>query len=580
MRRLKKFASLFLVGAMALTALTGCGNKSGTTDSGSTVDNGQKQEQPADNNEDASTTDTPVAEALWKSLDPGTEGEISIMCWSGDSIYYEDIGSMELTPEDITTQNVAAIYAMSKKFKEYYPNVKINLWAKADDPNGNDTTWEQERENFKAEHGKYPDIYASTNLAGDTARGLVADLSYFSDDSLYKSFNESLMNNMNYYGFQAGLPQFVQPWGVWVNKELAETNNIDVPNPDWTIDDFTDFVTAADNKTFWGMIDIPVSYITSGSGTIGESMMKYDGNGDRVNVASENVMALLDYIPQWSKTEIWTQFNNGGNVTQEIVDDGWWWGYRFFCRNYTLTYAGDPWMFNAATLPQNEDGTWPANSIESNDWDYYPRPSTEFAGNSLGICIDPMAIHNYAMDDGNAEWSEAEIAQLTLAYAFGSYWCGSTEAMQVRADQKYNDNNTIKSCLNDSFPLVTGEEFDKQMDIWYSTDIHARYGDATKMPGFQYCMELWQQGAIYDVSDKTYLYFVNEDGQQKPCLYEIINIANAEITGASITEANFVDTIKAKLPDWNEKINARFVEAETALKDGLKTYYGYTDADF
>ena len=27
---------------------------------------------------------------------------------------------------------------------------------------------------------------------------------------------------MNYYGFQAGLPQYILPWGVFVNKELAE----------------------------------------------------------------------------------------------------------------------------------------------------------------------------------------------------------------------------------------------------------------------------------------------------------------------------------------------------------------------
>ena len=32
----------------------------------------------------------------------------------------------------------------------------------------------------------------------------------------------------------------------------------------------------------------------------------------------------------------------------------------------------------------------------------------------------------------------------------------------------YNDNGTMKYAINDSFPLVTGEEFDKQMEIWYN----------------------------------------------------------------------------------------------------------------
>ena len=103
-----------------------------------------------------------------------------------------------------------------------------------------------ELENFKAEHGKYPDVYASTDLVGDVSKGLVADLSVFADDPVYQSFNKSIMDIMNYYGFQAGLPQFVQPWAVWVNKELAENNNIDVPEPNWTIDEYTEFMAAAE----------------------------------------------------------------------------------------------------------------------------------------------------------------------------------------------------------------------------------------------------------------------------------------------------------------------------------------------
>ena len=64
----------------------------------------------------------------------------------------------------------------------------------------------------------------------------------------------------------------------------------------------------------------------------------------------------------------------------------------------------------------------------------------------MGIVIDPMAIHNYAMDDGNPEWSDAEKAQFDLAYAFGSFWCGATESLQARADQMFNDNGTIRTC--------------------------------------------------------------------------------------------------------------------------------------
>jgi len=518
------------------------------------------------------------AQPFYKTLDPNTEGSIDIMVWSGDSTYYEDIGAKEWAPEDMTSQNVAAVHALAKQFKQLYPKVKVNLWAKTDDPHGNGTSWYQEMENFKAQHGKHPDIYASTDLAGDVSLGLVADLTPFKDDPLYQSFNPSIMALMNYYGFQAGLPQFLQPWGVYVNKELAENNNIDVPEPDWTIDDYTAFVNSADNKTFWGAMDTPLSFIATGTTAINYRLNKYDGEGDYVDLASDEVAKTLAYVPEWAKSSVWAQFGLG-NVPQEIMDDGWWWGFRFFCRNYILTLDGDPWMIGAASGGKNEDGTWKVNAVESGDWDIYPRPATEFRGNTMGIVIDPMAIHNYAMDDNDPAWSEEEINKLKLAYAFGSFWCGATEGMKARAEMIYSDNGAPRSALNDSLPLVTGPAFDEQMAIWGSTKEHARYLDKDLMPGFQYVLELWEKGEMWDISDKTYLYHIIEDGTRVNNLREWLSATNAEALGVGTTDANWLDTVKAKLGDWNETINARFVKAEGKLKEGLMKYYGLTEEE-
>src|SRR5690606_20820808 len=103
----------------------------------------------------------------YEALDTGISGEITVMVWSGSGQYFEDIGHMNLTSADLTKQNDAAVYAMAKAFNEKYPNIKINLLAKLGGPHDNGVSWAQELENFKAEHGKYPDIYASTDLPGD-----------------------------------------------------------------------------------------------------------------------------------------------------------------------------------------------------------------------------------------------------------------------------------------------------------------------------------------------------------------------------------------------------------------------------
>ncbi len=561
--KLKKVLGLVLATVMVVGSLAACGKN--TTDPTGTPSN----------TDAPNPTDKPAEEAkpFYQTLDKNVSGSIDVMVWSGDSIYYEDLGHKDLKPEEITTINVASVYALAKEFNKLYPNVKINLFAQTDDPNSEGTTWRQKMENFRAEHGKFPDVYAANDLPGDLSDGMVADLSVYANDPLYKSFNTGIMATMNYYGFQAGLPQFMQPWGVYVNKELAETNNIDVPEPNWTIDEYTEFVLKADNKNFWGSIGTPMNFFNTGSSTLNPQMSAYSGTGDRINIASDEVMALLSYVPQWAETEIWNRYGQGA-IDEGIMGDGWWWSYRFFCRNYLLTCEGDPWMMGSATAPQNADGTWPSNAVESADWDIYPRPSTDYKENNVGIVIDPMAIHNFAVDDGNPEWSDAEKAQRDLAYAFGSFWVGSTEAFKARAEQMYANGELLVTALNDSFPLVTGAEFDKQMEIWYSVDSHKRFGDKELMPGFQEVARLWKEGKIWDISDKTYPYYVMVDGEQTACTYEWNNITSDAVVGVGVTDAAWLDTVKANLAEWNKKINDRFKEAEANIVKGLKTYYG------
>ncbi|HHX12184.1 MAG TPA: hypothetical protein GX731_05125 [Clostridiales bacterium] len=511
----------------------------------------------------------------YEALDTGIEGEISVMLWSGSGTFMEDVGHQDLTPADLTGQNEASVYAMAKKFNETYPNIKINVYAKVGGPHDNEIPWAQELENFKAEHGKYPDVYASTDLSGDVARGLVADLSVFEDDPAYKSFNTSIMEMMNYYGFQAGLPQFIQPWGVYVNKSLAEQNNLDVPPIDWNIDEYTMFATSGDNKTFWGAMDIPMSFINTGTKDINYMLTNYKGEGDHVNLTTDAVSDMLEYIPKWAKSAIYPQ-NDIGNVPAEVMEANDWWSYNFFKNNVLLTLEGDPWMMGDAANPTPDH--W--GTVQASDWDIYPRPSTDYQENTIGIVLDPMALHNYAMDDGNPEWSEEEQEALKVAYTFAAFWSGSTDALQARADQMWTDQGVEKTALNDSFPLVTGDEFQKQMDIWYTTSTHQRFADEAKMPGFQRVIELWEKGQFWDISDKAYPYYVMEDGTMREANWEWGNIWNVEVSGALRTDPNWLDQVKAKLSDWNATINQRYNVSDQQLRDGLKEFYGFKDDNF
>lgn len=319
----------------------------------------------------------------YEELDTGVSGTIDVMMWDGTGKYFEDIGHQNMTAADFGGSSEAATYAVAKAFNEKYPNVKINLWAI---PWPQETSWEQEIENFKAEHGKYPDFYQSSNLVGEVTRGMAADLSVFKDDETYQSFNPAIMDMMNYYGVQGGLPQAVNVSGVFVNRELAEQNNIDTPPVDWNIDEYTAFISSADCKTFWGAMDANTTFANTGCKDIYYSMANYDGTGDHVNLTSDAVADLLSYIPKWTKYSIWPK-SDIGEMPTEIMEANGWWGYNFFINNMVLTHDGDPWMMGTAA--NTSEGFW--GTAKSNDWDYYPYPSTEYAGNTVGLDIVPMA---------------------------------------------------------------------------------------------------------------------------------------------------------------------------------------------
>lgn len=514
-------------------------------------------------------------QAEYEALGTDVSGTLDIMLWSGDNTYTEDIGHKDIPAEELVSQNVAAAYAVAHAFNEIYPDVKINIYAKEGGPDENDVPWEQELENFRAERGKYPDIYASTDLVGDIQKGMISDLSMFSDDPLYESFNDSIMEMMNFHGFQAGIPQFIQPWGVYVNRGLAEDHNLDVPDPDWDIDDYTNFIRQADMDTFYGSMDVPMNFIRTGTESIAYQMVNRGPEDDYVELDSNQVSAMVDYIPRWADYSIWPQ-NDLGNVPEEFMAANDWWSFNFFKNGVLLTLEGDPWMMGDGANPNPDH--W--GRVQSEDWDIYPRPSTEYRPNTVGVVLDPMVVINYAMEDGDPELSEAEETKTKLAYTFASFWAGDSRSWQARADQEFSDGGTLKSALNDSLPVVTGDAFEEQMDIWGSVPIHERFADADKMPGWQKVIELWEQGEFWDVSDKSYPWNYTVDGETRPILFEWENIWQPEIAGAARTDANFADSVKSRLSDWNTAINQRFVDAEQGLRDALVEYYGYTDDDF
>jgi hypothetical protein len=396
---------------------------------------------------------------------------------------------------------------------------------------------------------------------------MCADLSIFENDPVYRSFNKGILDLANYNGRQFALPQYLLPWGVFVNTTLAESNNIDVPRPEWTIEEYTQFVSHSSLDDKWyGAMDCPLDFLRTGSKGFAYNLTHRLESEPYVNLATDEFYNLMEYIPRWANHAVWPQ-NDLGNTPEGFMDENWWWSYRFFQQGRLLTLDGDPWMMGDQANPDPE-----STYYVSWDWDIYPRPSTPELGNTVGVVFDPFAIHNYFADPGVSE--EAAYEKLQIAYEFAKFWCADTRSWKSRAEQMWKDGEALKTALNDSLPMVVGGAFNEQMDIWYSAAIHERFADRDKMPGFRYVLELWENGDIWDVSDKAYPWRYEREGSVEDILYEYSNSWNPDVNGgARRTDANWLDNIKARMPDWNKEFNDRWAKAFVEIEDAIGKYY-------
>lgn len=523
--------------------------------------------------------DPTVGGDVFEGLDTSIAQTLDIMVWSGDGKYHEDLGHKEFGKDEIQGQNVAAIYAVAKEFNKIFPNVKINVYAKLDDPNGGGVSWDQELENFKQEHGKYPDLWASNSVTRDLAKGLILDLSEFEDTVYYKQMNPSLLAMTNYYGFQGAIPQYILPWGVYVNRELAEENNIQTPGVDWTWAQYTNFVKKAKpEKGFCGSWDSSMRMVRWA--TV-ERQLQHNTVADRhIDINTNAFKNAIKVLPDQARTAVLSLQGTGEISTEEMVEYGNWWGYKAFADGKILTYDGDPWMLGVSNL----EG---ANHVISGDWDIYPCPSIDGEDNYVSSVLDPLVVYNYYGKSGRAGATDAQKMMAKLAYSFAGFWQVDTRSWEARAAQTYAQINadgptTYVSSLNDSFPVATGVAFEKQMEIWYSTPGHAPYKDEDKFPGFAEVVRLWNAGNINSFSDKAYpLTYLDSTGTTIDCVEYLTQFGNPDIVGnVTITDDTWTNTYIAGISEWNDIMNTRIETAFQNIKDSLKTYYGFTDTNF
>jgi len=564
---IKKGMTLILLGLVLVLALAACGSRNNDDNQATTGTENQNQDDtdapappPTPTPSDTATGD--VYEAQGFGLPFSTEGEITLFMWSGSGTWLPDIGRNYIPAEQLMAGQDAQVHAAAQAFNQIFPNIQINLYARYGGPNADDITWDQYRENFRMERGFFPDIFTVDNLVDDMVRGMIADLTIFEDDPRVQTFNPALLDLGRINGRLFALPQYLLPWGIYVNYSLAEAQNIDVPPPNWTFDEYLRFVGHSSHAEFYGAMAPLWVLADSGTRDFHYLLANRGPNDPFVRVNSEPTRNILSRLTVNNEHLVWP---NSGDI-YEFMGENWWWSHRFFRNGRLLTNDGDPWMMGALATP-GTDGT-----ATMAGWDIYPRPSTPYMGNHLGVVFDPIAIHNMAMNDGNPELSPEEYRQLAIAFEFVQFMVADTRSWEARANQRFNTGDGMSYALHDSFPMVIGPEFDAQMALWFQAG-RQRFADANLMPGFQYVIQLWEDGQVVNFSDKVVPWRHEFEGSSSLIMHEWINKWDAEITGAGDSEPHWIDMLFSRLPDWDRQFNDRFTEAWQAIDNAILTFY-------
>ena len=568
-RRFK--AVLLAVFVLALLALAACGGGNDGNGNGADDDNGNGNGDAADG-----VTYTPGGEDAapegHPDFDDTVEGEIYIMIAWGNQ-FNRDIGNMVVDPEENGCMFFAAFHSTARVFNEIFPNVVINLYQTE-----NSYYWDQQRRNFEAEHGRFPDIFQSHNLAWDATAGLVADLSVYADDPRMQSINPAILDMFTVHGFIPGLPRETIPQGVFVNRELAEQHNINPPRIDWTIQEFTDFINHTDGRTYWGMWEPPIDFISHGTPYIHYALARSEGVAT-VDLNNPAVRNLLSYVPLWTRDSM-QSLNRQHQIPAGLLDSLWWWRIMFFARSHILVTHTNHWELGR--MANAVDEIQMANSLRvvSNDWDVFPFPSTPYMGNTIQIHSGAWAIYNYA--EGAHEWTAEQEAQRDLAFSFMMFYLTDNRAWEARSQEQmiiginvpagYVD--VIGTQVPTSFPIVTGADFDFQMQTMFNTDSFSMLADRSRFPGFHRVMEIFQSGEAVGIFGTAIPMYVDEAGTVVNAMVYWHNIHQHWIVDAYTHEPQWLDAILAHLPEWNRVTNDRLARADQQFREALEHWYG------
>lgn len=263
------------------------------------------------------------------------------------------------------------------EFMKIYPNVTVEVVPIVGDL--------QEYLTSQAAVGELPDIFEPQGgLTYFLEQGWMAPLDEFvKNDPEFKYALQEQVDDLRINGRLYGIPSKLAVSGVIVNMDLLNELNLEVPDYDWTIDEFLDHAKKATTTKYTGIDEVSSSsFYREYSGVFGSSITEcgYDPETGKFQLTNGEMQRAINFydeilaVPGLCATSL-INFDIRGK--QE--DD------------YQKKFGKGNYGFDVGKILFKLAGSWELDwKVPNFNYDYYPLPHDKSTDYKQVIHVDPL----------------------------------------------------------------------------------------------------------------------------------------------------------------------------------------------
>ena len=153
------------------------------------------------------------------------------------------------------------------------------------------------------------------------------------------------------------------------------------------------------------------------------------------------------------------------------------------------------------------------------------------------------------------------------------------EAILARASAEYYDyddergTGVVRLTGLESLPVVTGQSFYNQLELWFEGPGYVRFKDPNITPGWHEVLRILNTGEFNAIDGRTAVIRLFETGERESAFDDWDNL-DGYIDGVLMTDPGWPDQVKARLGELTERTNSRLERASQELYDALARFYG------